>query len=522
MGNIGYVRAELGIQPATFDAPAFASYEHQTEEWSQARFAQFMGKVSLARTIEAPKFTEQATLLSALQDVAKGEEANSEQYKNSMTRLEVNIHSTVSEIVNKRGHITRVAMQSESDDLIQHGQSLTQIHFNSLVFRRQLHPVLEQITETEALNNFRIRTLKQAGVLKDHFFIVPSLIPRNVPEEYLDERGAGYFLRTMSAAYQGTTEENGEVVTETTFMAGVDEKYENASFEERMAHRHDLVAVQQVCRALGLEPPKTEQQALHGFLVHKSQLPHGMIDFMRMCDLATDRLHGRIVPRPIEQYQKLAQQSQDRDARLKPAREAIKAALLKRAGSFSDPNELIATLWEEARVQAAWATFYNHDLDVQSGGEGAAVLIAEARQKALEGHNAAAQQLMKRAVKEYVATGCGGGASAKTTSDTASFWKKFPDDLLVEEKNNDEDYELPEKLWRYTKGICQVTSCASRSRNDGTTWVGPCEVCRSCKRMFDKGLDPTKFSAIERKPKSDVDIQKLMQDLGLYLLKPVS
>lgn len=45
--------------------------------------------------------------------------------------------------------------------------------------------------------------------------------------------------------------------------------------------------------------------------------------------------------------------------------------------------------------------------------------------------------------------------------------------------------------WKWRRGTCRVETCATRP---GKTAVGPCDVCKRCQRVFDKGGDPTKMN----------------------------
>jgi len=57
----------------------------------------------------------------------------------------------------------------------------------------------------------------------------------------------------------------------------------------------------------------------------------------------------------------------------------------------------------------------------------------------------------------------------------------------------DADSDDPEDRanWKFRKGVCRVESCSSRPAE---TQVGPCDVCRSCQSLFDRGFDPTTYA----------------------------
>ena len=57
--------------------------------------------------------------------------------------------------------------------------------------------------------------------------------------------------------------------------------------------------------------------------------------------------------------------------------------------------------------------------------------------------------------------------------------------------------------WKWRKGTCRVETCASRP---GKTSVGPCDVCKRCQRVFDKGGDPTKMNWVTKIDTSKINL----------------
>lgn len=55
--------------------------------------------------------------------------------------------------------------------------------------------------------------------------------------------------------------------------------------------------------------------------------------------------------------------------------------------------------------------------------------------------------------------------------------------------------EKGKKFWKFKRGVCQVETCSTRP---GKTMIGPCNVCKDCERLFDKGVDPTKVSLMSK------------------------
>lgn len=500
MGNIGCVLAER-LPQTNAEIVALPVSEHPSEVLSQAQFAVFLGDVALARTVETSQQRSSATLLEAAQRVVLNPEAqDAERYAQAEQQLDLNINLTFSEVLYKKGHMSRVEMtRDKHGDLGQFGQSVYQMHYNSLVFRTEKHETLSQFREIEALNGHRLCNFDRAGTLEDYWYVVPAMVPEGLSEDDLSE----YFLHTMSVSDQGTTKQNGKVITETIFSAGIEEEYEDASFEDRMANRRDLASVQAVCIQLGLKPPETVKEALHGYLIHKRLLPNGMIDFKRMRDLAIDQQLGRTVHRPIEEYQRMRVESKTRDKDMAKEKAAVKAELLEMVPMFDHPIDIIQALWELVRQYGTEATLMNTEIDPEVWGAKAAAIIIEARHAAELGNKAAATQLMRQALIWSVAVGCGGSARAasetkgKSTSDDT-----FKDDFeLWEEElaasggqeSYDGDFNIDD--------ICRIEVCVSRSIGDGVTKVGECNVCRDCQKMYDIGIDRSKMWYIVRTPR---------------------
>jgi hypothetical protein len=57
--------------------------------------------------------------------------------------------------------------------------------------------------------------------------------------------------------------------------------------------------------------------------------------------------------------------------------------------------------------------------------------------------------------------------------------------------------------WKWRKGTCRVETCATRPSK---TAIGPCDVCKRCQRVFDKGGDPTKMNWMTRIDTSRINL----------------
>jgi hypothetical protein len=124
-------------------------------------------------------------------------------------------------------------------------------------------------------------------------------------------------------------------------------------------------------------------------------------------------------------------------------------------------------------------------------GDTAAQYVQQASMAFAAGQYAQAQMYLMRAefAKDSRASvGCGGkGTVIATDSQLGSSELSVSDaiDAAKEDKKN----------WPWIDGICVVKTCSTRP---GKTKVGPCNVCKKCQILFDKGSDPTKMTVTKR------------------------
>jgi hypothetical protein len=115
-------------------------------------------------------------------------------------------------------------------------------------------------------------------------------------------------------------------------------------------------------------------------------------------------------------------------------------------------------------------------------GQKAAAYYHEASEAVLRGDFELAQRIIDDAREhEEVVIICGASLSDKEEEELGLGLN----DLARSLKDGKE-------IWGWKQGVCRVLSCRTRPQK---TDVGPCSVCRSCQRKFDKGDDPTKVRA---------------------------
>lgn len=89
------------------------------------------------------------------------------------------------------------------------------------------------------------------------------------------------------------------------------------------------------------------------------------------------------------------------------------------------------------------------------------------------------QSYQKLSKRGEVLSGCGGAISSQDSLMDASAEDVFS--IVFGDKDRRKE------TWQWKSGVCRVSGCPTRP---GKTRVGPCAVCVSCQRLFDKGQDP--------------------------------
>lgn len=484
------------ISSVTPDGRPLAMAMHEVSGFaeSEQRFHKLLGSVALQGSAEqqhdAP---EKMTILEAIHAAREGS-------REAESMVDINVATAVTEACFKYDHITKIAMHmSDGGKLVQFGQTMQEMHFNSLAYRQNRHHKLQDVTKTEALNGHCIEDAAQTGLLKDYYFIVDSLVPQDVPEKDLQDEG--YFLNTLTFVTQATTQENEAVATESVFSKGTAAR-ESASFASRMAARFDLEAVSRVRQRLGLPPIASTDEALRGILVHKSLLPNGAIDYKRMIDEEAHAVAG-VSLKTDTYYEQLAPRSKEREQSLEGTKQMVKEALLARANSFRTPMDVVQSIWDLTREFTVVAAVDNRNIDARIFGEHAARQIEESRHYMSIGDPIAAQLALREAVRVAIVTGCGGGSAGRGAKKSGSS-KNNKNETSSNETTEDEQGTMEQNEdWTWKRGVCRVDSCPTRP---GKTQVGPCAVCKRCQKMFDKGIDPTKFST--RKPETATEVPR--------------
>jgi hypothetical protein len=463
----------------------FIAQETEQDELVSRRFerwyASAVGKTALrGAEVCAEPDSGSTNLSEQMREAAAGN-------KEALRLVTINVATAVSEVCFKDRHISQVYTElDECGELKQFGQSMRSVQYNSLQ-REGRNAILMGLTRQEALNSFRLESLAQSGLLKDYYFIEPSVIPDGLPERELDHRGEGFFTGSLTYIARATTmQEDGQVAIQSGFMAGVRPETDamvpadmpEARFERRMQERHDMKALGRIYEAFGKEAPETAEQFLGTpLLIPKEMMPNGVADFMRLCDLATDDVLGRRgEERPVDEYISMFDQSKAREASLQTVIDDVVEDFLAYADTAKteDPMESVQLMWQLIKQHTVDAAFENKHIDPRVFGAEAAEKIHQIRRLADQGEYELLAALKSDAHEKAVVTGCGGGASSQEGKEAGA-------GASGSETRSD---------WKLKTGVCRIPQCPTRP---GETTLGPCGICMtSCQKAFDAGKNPMK------------------------------
>jgi hypothetical protein len=377
--------------------------EFLTEEWEaqqkSTELIKSVGDVALQETVEKPRPIN--SLYDAIQRAAAGD-------SEARALIEANVRTDVTERTIKAGHVLEVKSEvNEAGKILQHGQYLDDVHRNALKFASE-NPAIRKRTEAEIRNGKRIEMLNKSGVLGEYYFVVVSRCEDGMSDGQLDE--LGFFSDTKSCALQITDNQQGSIVTESAFVAGV---------KQPGIERHDQLTVIDLGDMLGADwhnmgPAEIIDAPI---LVHKSVFKDGVIDLVRLYDQAAgSTFFGEDKPAmDYRDYKKLCEQ---RQGSFEPQVAAITRQLINEARSINSPVaafKRLAKLSQDAMVERA---VVDDSINPRVFGAQAAVAIDQARLHYEQGHYEQALNYTKEALSTAVSSSCP-SAVGNSTKDPA-------------------------------------------------------------------------------------------------------
>lgn len=395
--------AEQPIAQPELQLPlSFLATELPQEELVQRRFkklAQDIGNIALGASQEqieqkvhnATPEGQSSSLKDAIQRAAWGD-------MQARELITSNVAGDVAERTLKAGNVITIKMTHDAGgNIVQHGQDHAGIHKNTLLYDAA-HPHMKKRSEAEARNSLRIKTYEQQGLLKDHYLVVLSRKPAATEMTDAEASKAGFFIDTNSMAIQVTTAEGDDIIVESAFVAGV---------KQPGAERHDEAAVIAIGdqNDVNYRGMSTDQIIDNPILVHKSLMPNGVIDLVKLSDQATGGFFGQ--DQPLQDYLQYKQFCEQRQANYEPKVEKIVNKLISEAFTIDTPLKATKRLNElSGAAMVEHAVYVDHTINPLVFGSEAAAHIVEARQAVAKGDAVRAEAAVKVAKKTETSSSC--------------------------------------------------------------------------------------------------------------------
>ena len=366
--------------------------EMAEDNFTRHQAARFIGRLALQTSVEVPLEDDQprvGSLYEALQ-LAHGGDAM------ALQLITANASTDVVERTIKAGHIMTVELEVDALGKVwQHGQTMDSIQANTLNYAAD-QPAMRRRSEAEVRNSFRIENLHRQGLLADYALVVFSRAADDMTSKAMTD--AGFFTDTMSCAIQLTTASATGLTMESAFVAGV------AAPGQK---RHDQVAVAKVAERLGVEldSPSATEMLDTPLLIHKSLLPNGVVDLVRMYDdAAGGTWFGEA--KPQQDYSTYGAVCRQREAAFAPKVSAIVAELIAEAPMIKTPVAAVQRLHKISEKHMVEQAIVDSSINPLVFGSSAATHIEQARVYQELGQTDQAQLATTKAQKTAKSSSC--------------------------------------------------------------------------------------------------------------------
>src|SRR3990167_5623511 len=366
--------------------------EMAEDELIRHRAAKFIGACSVGQEIDfQPKANQVDSLYDAVHKAAEGD-------PQGRGMLDASASTDVIERTIKAGHVMQVEMFVDEDgDIRQQGKNKETIQANSLRYASDIHQMRER-TKHETTNAFRIKQLNKQNKLDDYFFVVFSRVADNMTHHQMTE--AGFFTDTMSTAIQATTAKGCKLITETAFVAGVKNPGEERHDAETLAAVGDELGTD----FHGLNDAESIDQAL---LIHKSVMPNGTIDLVKLWDKPNGTFFGQ--DQPVEDYLFYLDKCHERESQLKPKVDSIVEQLISEAPRINNEVQAINRLSKISEQHMVEQAVFDDEINPRVFGLESAGYIIEARVQFAQGNSVAAFNATSRAKDTATSSCCPSG-----------------------------------------------------------------------------------------------------------------
>lgn len=420
----------------TSDPLVYVIPNRAEDELIRRRAAHFIGRVAAGVWLEDGDDRERAATTEAQNPVASLFDALRLAYggdTQGYDKVRADVSSDYVERAIKSGHVTESRQSvDESGVVIQFGQTDESIQANSLRYASD-HPKIRLRSEAETRNMFRRRNAYHEGLLGEYYEVVFS---RAADDMSIDEMvEANFFVNTMSCSFQATTLEddsNTVLVTESAFVSGVLHPENGPSSHD---DRHDAATIQNMLHNLGVEDVDVSATALLDtpLLIHKSLMPNGVIDLVKMYDdAAGGTFFGEA--RPRQDYLAYRRKCAKREASFRPTIDKITHQLIADTPHIHTRLQACERLDRISERCLTHAAVIDVSIDPRVLGKTASAHVMSARHFYMVGDYRRADQETRRAVSTARSGSCPsskrGGSGLDTFSGGGS---------EAEQKHDDED-----------------------------------------------------------------------------------
>lgn len=441
------------------DVAASAEFQHASEA-----AAMFIGEVVSKKLLRIYDVHETAPLTTL--DMLHLAESGDEQ---AWLSVAANVHTELVEWTRKTKNIVQSrSWVNEDGQVSQHTHNWRHVQANTILYRQDA--ILQSRAPIETTNNFRIETAIQNGTLQNYWFVASSLVPDNLTPEQADK--VGFFGDSMSASIQATTLDSYGVLTESAFVAAVD---------SRGGLRFDVDTLRAVYNFLGvgISSCNTEEILARPLLIHKSIMPNGVSDFVKLYDYfaGSQRFFG--VKDEIGIYDSFADVCREREKEFNDLAATITQRLIAERHELTHPDEFVKRLSYLAKHYLVQRAIVDNSIDLRVFGAEAAHYLAASRWHLEQGNTKEAEQAIEMAHKTAMGGSCVTYSPADGTFDPTK-----------------EDWSGGKKE-KFAK--CQ--SCKSFKLE-----IGGCKICEDCvKRPWVREKAWADFLKEQKKQKAEED-----------------
>lgn len=403
------------------------------------------------------------SLHEAIQSAARGD-------KQGRKYAEASAGTDVLERTIKAGHVISAKVDIAADgSLWQNGQDDLTIQANSLRYGSTL-PGMDQRTEAETRNSFRIKAALQAGLLEDNVILVASRAPDDMTQQQMKQ--AGFFTDTMSCSFQLISKSGNQLVIESAFVAGVKEP-------EMLRHDGQTIARLGAKLGLSLEGLSATELLDRPILLPKSFARNGVIDIAALYDECAggNVFFGQRVPK--QDYVTFREQCRKREQSYQTDIAAIVDELIAEAPTIKSAVEATVRLNKISGKRMIMRAATDLSIDSYVFGRAAAGHIEMARWHEQNGNYELARREQFRAIEQDQSSSCPGVAKPRNASSATE-----TDEQLGVEKvsksaeDGDCTFESDECPECHTKKVKTTVKKITATKKEVT---GDC----GCRRVYD-------------------------------------